>query len=205
MLALADYGVSCYPSQAKLAAKCGMSVRAVQTALGALRAAGIVTTESKGKALRYRLELRRICGSCYAESACEIRSICVGDTQNLRRDPNPLLNPLPNPAPADAGGAVGSAWDGIDPDDARRIRRWVPTGADDLMAAQRRVTLRKLAELGIRVSDHARWWRHLGNRWAETGTPPYDAIAAELDGIGTEVRDRVAVLAFRLKLGRVAA
>jgi hypothetical protein len=30
-------------------------------------------------------------------------------------------------------------------------------------------------------------------------------LKAELDGIGPDVRDRVAVLAFRLKIGRVAA
>ena len=81
----------------------------------------------------------------------------------------------------------------------------MPRGADELCQAQRRVTLRQLATLGIRVTDHARWWRRLGERWGQIGVPPYDQLAVELQSIGTDVRDRLSVLAFRLGLGRVAA
>jgi hypothetical protein len=100
---------------------------------------------------------------------------------------------------------VVSPWDGIDPEDVTKIRRWCPRDTDTLCEAQRRVTLRKLADLGIRVIDHARWWRRLGERWGQIGVPPYDQLALELQSIGPDVRDRVSVLAFRLGLGRVAA
>jgi hypothetical protein len=99
---------------------------------------------------------------------------------------------------------VVSPWDGIDPADVTKIRRWWPRDTDTLCAAQRRVTLRKLAELGIRVSDHSRWWARLGEQWGNTGVPPYDQLATTLETI-TDARDRVALLAFRIGVGRVAA
>ena len=98
-----------------------------------------------------------------------------------------------------------SPWDGIDQEHVRKIRNWHPRAdVEALCAAQRRVTLRKLAELGIRVSDHGRWWARLGEQWGEIGVPPYDQLASALDSI-TDARDRVALLAFRVGVGRVAA
>ena len=212
LLALIDYGARIYPSQGTLAVKTGYCVRTIRTVVKALREKGILTTSQRGsKALTYSVTMNPV---------HEARDAAVGRhavQRNAARDAARCGMPCSGiltsqgtsqgtPAPATAGkGGEASPWDGIDQEDQRKIRNWHPRDVDDLCAAQRRVTLRKLADLGIRVTDHARWWRRLGERWGQIGVPPYDQLALELQSIGTDVRDRVSVLAFRLGLGRVAA
>ena len=212
LLALIDYGARIYPSQGTLALKTGYCVRTIRTVVKALRDKGILTTSQRGaKALTYSVTINPV---------HEARDAALGRhavQRNAARDAAQCGMPCSGirtsqgtsqgtKAPATAGkGGEASPWDGIDQEDQRKIRNWVPRGVDELCEAQRRVTLRKLADLGIRVTDHARWWRRLGERWGQIGVPPYDQLALELQSIGTDVRDRVSVLAFRLGLGRVAA
>lgn len=211
LLALIDYGSRIYPSQGTLAVKTGYCVRTIGTVVQSLRTKGVLTTFQRGaKGLTYVITLdpqrsaphaeigRHAMPSTSASHAEQVGMPCRGIRTSKRTNQK-------NPAPADAGGVVASPWDGIDPEDCRRVRNWYPRGdADALCVAQRLVTLRKLAELGVRVTDHAKWWRRLGQEWARIGVPPYDQLATALESLG-EVRDRVAVLAFRIGLGKVAA
>lgn len=211
LLALVDYGTRIHPSQGTLSVKTGLSVRTVGDTIASLRRKGLVTTVQRGaKSLSYSVVLKRPSSANSAEhdrqplpsrsanSAEEVGNHCRGILTSQGTS-------QPNPGAVTAAAGVESPWDGIDPEDQRRIRRWVPRGVEELIVAQRRVTLRKLAEIGVRVSDHARWWRHLGSRWAEKGMPPYDQLLVELEAMGPDVRDRLAMLAFRVGLGRVAA
>ena len=212
LLALIDYGARIYPSQGTLAVKTGYCVRTIRTVVKALREKGILTTSQRGaKALTYSVVLDPIhAARDAAVGRHAVQRYAARDAAQCGMPCSGILTSQgtsqPNQAPATAGkGGEASPWDGIDQEDQRKIRNWHPREVDDLCAAQRRVTLRKLADLGIRVTDHARWWRRLGERWGQIGVPPYDQLALELQSIGTDVRDRVSVLAFRLGLGRVAA
>ena len=212
LLALIDYGARIYPSQGTLALKTGYCVRTIRTVVKALREKGILTTSQRGaKALTYSVTINPVHA---ARDAAVGRH---GVQRNAARDAAQCGMPCSGirtsqgtsqgtKAPATAGkGGEASPWDGIDQEDQRKIRRWCPRDADDLCKSHRTVTLRELAKLGVRVTDHARWWRRLGERWGEIGVPPYNQISVELQSIGPDVRDRVACLAFRLGLGRVAA
>ena len=206
LLALADYGDRIFPSQAALAAKTRLHISTVKRALTGLRSKQVVTAKGYGKALTYMLHL------AHAERGTSLTQSEVvahaerGGRSHRARDPNTQTNYQPNPPPAEAGrGVAASPWQGIPEDAIRRIRRWVPEGADQLCAAQRRVTERRLLELGVARDQLGRWWSRLGDRWGDTGVPPYDNLATTLDGIGGEVRDRLAVLAFRIGIGKVAA
>ena len=206
LLALADYGFRIFPSQKALAAKTRLHISTVKRALASLRRKRVLCSSGHGKALTYVLHL------AHAERGTSLTQSEVvahnerGGRSHRARDPNYQTNHQTNPLPADAGRGVESPWDGIDPEDERRIRRWCGHhDADELCAAQRRVTLRTLGKLRLRVTDHGRWWTRLGAIWAESGVPPYQTLKAELDAIGADVRDRTAVLAFRLLIGKVAA
>lgn len=211
LLALVDYGAKIHPSQGTLALKTGLSVRTVGDTIASLRRKGLVSTLQRGaKAMSYTVTLTPPRSADIAEhdrQPLPRRSAVIAETigNGCRGILTSQGTSQPNPGAATAAAGVESPWDGIDPEDQRRIRRWVPRGVEELVAAQRRVTLRKLAEIGVRVSDHARWWSHLGSRWAAKGVPPYDQLLVELEAMGTGVRDRLAVLAFRLGLGKVAA
>ena len=206
LLALADYGDRIFPSQAALAAKTRLHISTVKRALASLRGKEVVRSKGYGKALTYVLHLAHAERGTSLTQSEVVAQVERGGRSHRARDPNYQTNHQTNHLPADAGRGVESPWDGIDPEDERRIRRWCGRhDAEELCAAQRRVTLRTLGDLRLRVTDHGRWWTRLGAIWAESGVPPYQTLKAELDGIGPDVRDRVAVLAFRLKIGRVAA
>ena len=212
LLALIDYGARIYPSQGTLALKTGYCVRTIRTVVKALREKGVIQTSQRGaKALTYSVVLDHVHAARDAAvgrhavpiNAARDAAVCGKRCSGILTSQG---TSQPNQAPATAGkGGEASPWDGIDQEDQRKIRRWCPRDTDTLCEAQRRVTLRKLADLGIRVTDHARWWRRLGERWGQIGVPPYDQLALELQSIGPDVRDRVSVLAFRVGLGRVAA
>jgi hypothetical protein len=204
-IALADYGERIHPSQAHIAMKTGLHLDTVSATICSLRGKGIIETYGSGKALTYRLDLRSRTGGTSGFKPEHLRSTTGAPPVLNRRDPIHQRTTKEPPAADAAKGGVVSPWDGIDPEDVRKIRNWCPRHTDTLCEAQRRVTLRKLADLGIRVNDHAKWWRRLGERWGQIGVPPYDQLALELQSIGPDVRDRVSVLAFRLGLGRVAA
>ena len=206
LLALADYGDRIFPSQAALAAKTRLHISTVKRALTGLRSKQIVTAKGYGKALTYMLHLAHAERGTSLTQSEVVAQAERGGRSHRARDPNTQTNYQPNPPPAEAGrGVAASPWEGIPEDAIRRIRRWVPEGADELCAAQRRVTERRLLELGVARDQLGRWWSRLGDRWGDTGVPPYDNLATTLDGIGGEVRDRLAVLAFRIGVGRVAA
>jgi biotin operon repressor len=205
LLALADYGARIFPSQAQLALKTRLHRSTVNRAVQSLREKGIVTAKGHGKALTYSLQLSLPATPTCRSQRQVLSPAATGAVAPSDRDPNYQTNYPNQPSAATAAAGVESPWDGIDPEDQRRIRRWVPRGVEELIAAQRRVTLRKLAEIGVRVSDHGRWWSHLGSRWAQKGMPPYDQLLVELEAMGPDVRDRLAMLAFRVGLGRVAA
>ena len=204
-IALADYGARIHPSLGHLHLKTGLHVNTLSRAICSLRAKGIVTTYGDGKALKYTLHLHLKGDATVTFKGTDHHLKGDGPSPLKGRDPIHQRTTKEPPAADAAKVGVVSPWDGIDPEDVRKIRNWVPRGVDELCEAQRRVTLRKLADLGIRVTDHARWWRRLGERWGQIGVPPYDQLALELQSIGNDVRDRVSVLAFRLGLGRVAA
>ena len=206
LLALADYGDRIFPSQAALAAKTRLHISTVKRALTGLRSKQVVTAKGYGKALTYMLHLAHAERGTSLTQSEVVAQAERGGRSHRARDPNTQTNYQPNPPPAEAGrGVAASPWQGIPEDAIRRIRRWVPEGADQLCAAQRRVTERRLLELGVARDQLGRWWSRLGDRWGDTGVPPYDNLATTLDGIGGEVRDRLAVLAFRIGVGRVAA
>lgn len=206
LLALADYGDRIFPSQAALAAKTRLHLSTVKRVLVSLRSKQVVTSKGYGKALTYVLHLAHAeLGTSLTQSEV-VAQAERGGSSHRARDPNYQTNYQPNPPPAEAGrGVAASPWEGIPEDAIRRIRRWVPAGADQLCAAQRRVTERRLRELGVPAEQLGRWWSRLGDKWGDTGVPPYDNLATTLQGIGGEVRDRLAVLAFRIGVGRVAA
>jgi hypothetical protein len=206
LLALADYGDRIFPSQAALAAKTRLHISTVKRALTGLRSKQVVTAKGYGKALTYMLHLAHAERGTSLTQSEVVAQAERGGRSHRARDPNTQINYQPNPPPAEAGrGVAASPWEGIPEDAICRIRRWVPEGADQLCAAQRRVTERRLLELGVARDQLGRWWSRLGDRWGDTGVPPYDNLATTLDGIGGEVRDRLAVLAFRIGVGRVAA
>ena len=206
LLALADYGDRIFPSQAALAAKTRLHISTVKRALTGLRSKQIVTAKGYGKALTYMLHLAHAERGTSLTQSEVVAQAERGGRSHRARDPNTQTNYQPNPPPAEAGrGVAASPWEGIPEDAIRRIRRWVPEGADELCAAQRRVTERRLLELGVARDQLGRWWSRLGDKWGDTGVPPYDNLSTTLDGIGGEVRDRLAVLAFRIGVGRVAA
>jgi len=206
LLALADYGDRIFPSQAALAAKTRLHISTVKRALTGLRSKQVVTAKGYGKALTYMLHLAHAERGTSLTQSEVVAQAERGGRSHRARDPNTQTNYQPNPPPAEAGrGVAASPWEGIPEDAIRRIRRWVPEGADQLCAAQRRVTERRLLELGVARDQLGRWWSRLGDKWGDTGVPPYDNLATTLDGIGGEVRDRLAVLAFRIGVGKVAA
>lgn len=178
LLALLDYGRTAYPSQAKLAAKCGLSRRSLQMAIDELRSAGWLTTTTRGKALRY-VVMRKDCASTCATIAPEMRKGCAGDAQNLRRDPNPILNPIPNPPVADAtnGGweVDGWVWDRILQRDPR---------AD--ATRQANVCRRVMAQHAVPEQDQREAWEVLTTHWARTGVDAYAKLATltvNMDGV----------------------
>ena len=204
LLALADYGERIFPSQAALAVKTRLHRSTVNRALHSLREKSVVQSKGSGKALTYTLQLSPAATGTCSPQRQVVSPAATGAVAPGYRDPNYISNQQTNQGAAEAAkGVVVSAWDGIDPEDRRRILRH-PHGGEDI-EAKHRVTLRELAKLGVRESEFPRWWRQLGKRWGDTGVEPYSTIADELEEIGADVRDRAAVLAFRLGVGRAAA
>lgn len=132
LLALVDYGARIHPSQGTLAVKTGLSVRTVGDTIASLRRKGLVTTVQRGaKSLSYSVVLKQPSSANSAEHdrqplpsrsanfAEEVGNHCRGILTSQRTS-------QPNPGAATAAAGVESPWDGIDTEDQRRIRRWVP-------------------------------------------------------------------------------
>ena len=208
LIALAAYGERIHPGQDHLAERTGFHQDTVSRAVASLRRKGFVTTSGTGKSLTYALHLRRKSGGTSGAKAEDLRRKSGGPPAQDRRDPNTEVNTEPNPAPADAGRGGGrNPFDGIDPEIVVRIRRWHPrmsdVQVDELAAAQRGALEKRLTKLGCR--DGRGWWKALVDRWSRTGIPPYDCLAASLEELGPDVHHPVAMVAFRLGIGRVAA
>lgn len=206
LLALADYGKRIFPSQAALAAKTRLHRTTVNRAIHSLREKKVVQTQGWGKSLNYVLHLSQGATAGCRRERQVVSLPATGGVAGSDRDPNSQTNQPTNHAPPKAAKGGGDhPFDGVDPEAERRIRRWAPGDTEHLATCQRRVVTRVLGELGVAPGDWRRWWGSLCDRWGDSGVPPYQVLKAELDGIGANVRDRVAVLAFRLKIGRVAA
>lgn len=206
LLALADYGKRIFPSQAALAAKTRLHRTTVNRAIHSLREKKVVQTQGWGKSLSYVLHLSQGATAGCRRERQVVSLPATGGVAGSDRDPNSQTNqPTNHPPPKAAKGGGDHPFDGVDPEAERRIRRWAPGDTEHLATCQRRVVTRVLGELGVAPGDWRRWWGSLCDRWGDSGVPPYQVLKAELDGIGPDVRDRVAVLAFRLKIGRVAA
>jgi len=136
LLALADYGDRIFPSQAALAAKTRLHISTVKRALTGLRSKQVVTAKGYGKALTYMLHLAHAERGTSLTQSEVVAQAERGGRSHRARDPNTQTNYQPNPPPAEAGrGVAASPWEGIPEDAIRRIRRWVPEGADRLSAA----------------------------------------------------------------------
>lgn len=209
LLALLDYGERAYPRQETLAQKCGLCRRTCRRVVGRLRQRGYLATSSKGKALSYRVVLRGQGGrGRSATVAAEMgqggrataATVAAGSELSYGTSP-------PNYGTAKAVTGGGGPFHGIDPDMVVRIRRWhsrmSDSQVDELAVAQRSALSKRLAALGRK--DVRGWWKALVDRWSRTGIPPYDCLAASLEELGADVRDPVALVAFRLGIGRVAA
>jgi len=173
LLALADYGATAWPSQGKLARKCGMSRASLQRVLDGLRRDNLVATSSNGKALTYCLKLRH-----------QMPQIEAGDASKRGRDQNNPLN-YPNPTGRDG---VSDEWE-------QRIASRCPR-AD--IAAQRAVCGRTMAEHRLGEAERTEAFCILLRHWARTGTDAYSTLARlrqDMKG----ARDEAKVLMFKIR------
>lgn len=154
LLALLDYGARAFPSQATLARKCGMSVNTLQRVLDGMRRDNLVATESRGKALRYRLT--------YPKLGFEIPQNGVGDTPNWGRDQNYPIEPTY---------LTGRA--GEDEVTVDRITSRTPSAN---VPKQREVCVRVLGAHGIAAGESHEAFGILLRHWARTGNDAYSTL-----------------------------
>lgn len=159
MLALVDYGARAFPSQATLARKCGMSVATLQRVLEGLRRDNLVATESRGKALRYYLNLRD-----------QIPQIEVGDTSNCSRDQNYPIEP--------------TYPTGREGDDDRTVERITSRTPAANVPKQREVCSRVLCTHGIADSESREAFGILLRHWARTGNDAYSTLKRLSEDMG---------------------
>lgn len=191
-LALVDYGDRIYPSQGTLAVKTGLHIRTINRVILALRAKGILTTKSTGKALTYQVDLRHKSVGTYATKAEQLRHCGVSPTPQKRRDPNEPNELAQEPPAADAAG--GEGWAVFEPIRSRILQR--DPRAD--FGAQAKVCRRILAQHGLTIGEAERAWLALCESWARTGVGAYDTLN-RLTLNMADARDTRAVLLHRLR------
>jgi biotin operon repressor len=196
LLALLDYGRIAYPRQAVLAAKCGISRSTCQRALDQLRASGVLTTSSKGKALVYRINLT-------GEEMPQVdASRSIKMTQEKRQDDASTgvkmtqgseLVHLTSPPNQQTATAV-SGWE-VQSDTANRIKQRDPRADLD---AQRSVCRRVLISYGLSDRDAVGAWRLLLEHWARSGNDAYATLKHHTENLGG-ARDVAKVVLHRLQ------
>lgn len=196
LLALLDYGRLAYPRQAVLAAKCGISRSTCQRALEQLRASGVLTTSSRGKALVYHINLtgedrRQDDASRSIKLTQEMHqydaSIGVNMTQGSE------LVQLTSPPNQQTATAV-SGWE-VQSDMANRIRQRDPR-AD--LKNQCSVCRRVLVSHGLSDRDALGAWRLLLEHWARSGNDAYSTLKHHTENLGG-ARDVAKVVLHRLQ------
>jgi len=196
LLAILDYGRIAYPRQAVLAAKCGISRSTCQRALEQLRASGVLTTSSRGKALVYRINLT-------GEEMPQVdASRSVKMTQEKRQDDASTgvkmtqgseLVQLTSPPNQQTATAV-SGW-AVQSDTANRIKQRDPRADLD---AQRSVCRRVLISYGLSDRDAVGAWRLLLEHWARSGNDAYATLKHHTENLGG-ARDVAKVVLHRLQ------
>jgi biotin operon repressor len=196
LLALLDYGRLAYPRQAVLAAKCGISRSTCQRALEQLRASGVLTTSSRGKALVYRINLT-------GEEMPQVdASRSIKMTQEKHQDDASTgvkmtqgseLVQLTSPPNQQTATAV-SGWE-VQSDTANRIKQRDPRADLD---AQRSVCRRVLISYGLSDRDAVGAWRLLLEHWARSGNDAYATLKHHTENLGG-ARDVAKVVLHRLQ------
>ena len=196
LLALLDYGRLAYPRQAVLAAKCGISRSTCQRALDQLRASGVLTTSSRGKALVYRINLTG------QEMPQVDASRSIKMTQEMHQDDassgvkmtqGSELVQLTSP-PNQANANAFSGW-AVQDDIANRIRQRDPRADLD---AQLKVCRRVLVSYGLSDRDAVGAWRLLLEHWARSGNDAYATLKHHTENLGG-ARDVAKVVLHRLQ------
>ena len=196
LLALLDYGRLAYPRQAVLAAKCGISRSTCQRALEQLRASGVLTTSSRGKALVYRINLTG------QEMPQVDASRSIKMTQEMHQDDassgvkmtqGSELVQLTSP-PNQANANAFSGW-AVQDDIANRIRQRDPRADLD---AQLKVCRRVLVSYGLSDRDAVGAWRLLLEHWARSGNDAYATLKHHTENLGG-ARDVAKVVLHRLQ------
>ena len=196
LLALLDYGRLAYPRQAVLAAKCGISRSTCQRALEQLRASGVLTTSSRGKALVYQINLTG------EDRRQDDASRSVKLTQEMHQDDassgvkmtqGSELVQLTSPPNQQTATAV-SGWE-VQSDIANRIRQRDPR-AD--FKNQCSVCRRVLVSHGLSDRDALGAWRLLLEHWARSGNDAYSTLKHHTENLGG-ARDVAKVVLHRLQ------
>ena len=196
LLALLDYGRLAYPRQAVLAAKCGVSRSTCQRALDQLRASGVLTTSSRGKALVYHINLTG------EDRRQDDASRSIKMTQEMHQDDassgvkmtqGSELVHLTSPPNQQTATAV-SGWE-VQPDIANRIRQRDPR-AD--FKNQCSVCRRVLVSHGLSDRDALGAWRLLLEHWARSGNDAYATLKHHTENLGG-ARDVAKVVLHRLQ------
>lgn len=196
LLALLDYGRLAYPRQAVLAAKCGISRSTCQRALEQLRASGVLTTSSRGKALVYRINLTG------HEMHQDDASRSIKMTHEMHQDDassgvkmtqGSELVQLTSP-PNQANANAFSGW-AVQDDIANRIRQRDPRADLD---AQSKVCRRVLVSYGLSDRDAVGAWRLLLEHWARSGNDAYATLKHHTENLGG-ARDVAKVVLHRLQ------
>ena len=196
LLALLDYGRLAYPRQAVLAAKCGISRSTCQRALEQLRASGVLTTSSRGKALVYRINLtgedrRQDDASRSVKLTQEMHQYDASSGVKMTQGSELVqLTSPPNQANANAF----SGWE-VQDDIANRIRQRDPR-AD--LKSQCSVCRRVLVSHGLSDRDALGAWRLLLEHWARSGNDAYSTLKHHTENLGGS-RDVAKVVLHRLQ------
>lgn len=196
LLALLDYGRLAYPRQAVLAAKCGISRSTCQRALEQLRASGVLTTSSRGKALVYRInltgqEMPQVDASRSIKMTQEMPQ--VDASSGVKMTQGSELVQLTSP-PNQANANAFSGW-AVQSDIANRIRQRDPR-AD--FKSQCSVCRRVLVSHGLSDRDALGAWRLLLEHWARSGNDAYSTLKHHTENLGG-ARDVAKVVLHRLQ------
>ena len=196
LLAILDYGRIAYPRQAVLAAKCGISRSTCQRALDQLRASGVLTTSSKGKALVYRINLTgEVMPQVDASRSIKMTQEKHQDdaSSGVKMTQGSELVQLTSPPNQQTATAV-SGWE-VQNDTANRIRQRDPRADLD---AQRSVCRRVLISYGLSDRDAGGAWRLLLEHWARSGNDAYATLKHHTENLGG-ARDVAKVVLHRLQ------
>lgn len=196
LLAILDYGRLAYPRQAVLAAKCGISRSTCQRALEQLRASGVLTTSSRGKALVYHINLtgedrRQDDASRSINMTQEMHQYDA--SSGVKMTQGSELVHLTSPPNQQTATAV-SGWE-VQDDIANRIRQRDPR-AD--FKNQCSVCRRVLVSHGLSDRDALGAWRVLLEHWARSGNDAYSTLKHHTENLGG-ARDVAKVVLHRLQ------